>query len=109
MYHLDLCKVDLFIFSYSFCLGIIKMYFFFYLFYWLHFQLIVCGNVESNPGPGSDKRVRVPYSTIRGLHANLDKLAVAGSDYDVLVCAEPKVSDRSHLSELHILGFGCPA
>ena len=33
---------------------------------------------------------------------------MAGSDNDVLVCAEFKVSDRRHLSELRILGFGCP-
>ena len=69
--------------------------------------MIVCGAIESNPGPGSE-RVRVLYSNIRGLHANLDELAVAGSDYDVLVCAESKVSDRRHLSELRIPGFGCP-
>ena len=70
--------------------------------------LVVCGDVESNPGPGSERRVRVLCSNIRCLHANLDELAVAGSDYDVLVCAESKVSDRRHLSELRILGFGFP-
>ena len=48
------------------------------------FNYCVCGDVESNPGPGSDRWVRVPYFNIRGLHANLDQLAVAGSDYDVL-------------------------
>ena len=42
------------------------------------------------PGPGSDRRVRVLYSNIRGLHENLDELAVAESNYDVLVCAELK-------------------
>ena len=52
--------------------------------------------------------VPVPYSNIRGLHANLDDLAVAGSVYDNLVCAESKVSDRRHISEVRIPGFGCP-
>ena len=33
---------------------------------------------------------------------------MAGSDYDVLVCAESKVSDLRHLSELRIPGYGCP-
>ena len=33
---------------------------------------------------------------------------MVGSDYDVLVCAESKFSDRRHLSELRIPGFGCP-
>ena len=85
-----------------------KINFFFYLSYRLRLLLIVCFDVESNSGPGSDRRVRVLYSNIRGLHANLDELAVAGSPYDVLVCAESKVSDRRHLPELHIPGFGRP-
>ena len=88
-------------------MGITKIYFFFYLSYWLRLLLIVCGDIESNPGPGSDRRVRVLHSNIRDLHDNLDEFAVAGSDYDDLVCAEPKFSDRCHLSELHIPGFGC--
>ena len=58
--------------------------------------LIVCGDIESNPGPGSERRVRFLHSNIRGLHANLEELAVAGSDY-VLVRAESTVSDRRHL------------
>ena len=45
----------------------------------------VGGDVESNPVLGSDLRFRVLYSNIRGLHANFDELAVAGSAYDVLV------------------------
>ena len=64
--------------------------------------------VKSNPPPGSGKRVRVLYINIRSIHANLEELAVAGSDFDVLVCAESKVSDRCHLSELRIPGFGWP-
>ena len=75
----------------------LKINFFFYLCYWSRLQLIVCGDIVSNPGPGSDRRVRVLYYNIRRLHANLDELAVAGSDYDVLVCAKSKVSDRRHL------------
>ena len=93
----------LFLFFY----GFFKIYFFFHLSYWLRLLLIVTGEIESNPGPGSNTRVRVLYSNIRRLHANLDELAVAGSDYNFLVCAESKVSDRRHLSELPISGFGC--
>ena len=62
----------------------------------------------ANPGPGSDKRVHVFYSNFGGLHANLDELAVAGSEYDDLVCADSKVYDRLHLSEHRIPGIGCP-
>ena len=66
-------------------MGIFKIDFFFYLSYWLFLLLIVCSGVESNLGPGSDTRVRVLYSNIRGLHDTSDEMAVAGSDYDVLV------------------------
>ena len=89
-------------------MGSIKIYFFLYLYYWLRLLLIVCCDVESQPGSGFDKKVRVLHSNIRGLHANLDELAVAGSDYDVLLCAESKVSDRRHLLEFRIPGFRCP-
>ena len=61
----------------------LKIKFFFYLSYWLRLLLIVCDDIKSNPGPGSDRSVRVLYSNILGLHANLDELAVAISDYDV--------------------------
>ena len=53
-----------------------------------------------NSAPGSDYMVEILYFNIRGLHASLDELAVAGSNYDVLVCTESIVSDRRHLSEL---------
>ena len=89
-------------------MGIINIYYFFYLSYLLCLLLIVCGDVEPNPGPDSDKRVRVLYSNIRGLNANLDELAVAGMDFDVLVFAESKISDHRHLSELHFPGIGSP-
>ena len=89
-------------------MGIIKMYLLFYISYWLPLLLFVCGDVESNPGPGSDKRVLFFYSNIRGHRVNLDELAVAGLDYDVLVCDESNISDRSHISVLRIAGFGCP-
>ena len=92
----------------SFSYGYYKNVFLLLSFLLFCLLLIVCGDVESNPGPGSDKRVRVLYSNIRGLRADLDEFSVAGSDFDVLVCAESKLSDRRHLSELHILGFGCP-
>ena len=47
---------------------------------------------------------RVLYSNIRGLHANLDKLPVAESDFDVLVCAESKVSDLDTYDGINPLG-----
>ena len=76
-------------------MGIVKIYLSFCLSYLSCLLLIVCGDVESNPGPGSHKRVRILYSNIHSLLANLDELAEAGSDYDVLVCAVSKVSQNS--------------
>ena len=72
-----------------FCMDFQKINFF-HLSCWLLLLLIVYGDIESNPSPGSDRN-----SNICGLHANLDSLAVAGSDY-VLVCTESKVSERRH-------------
>ena len=84
------------------------VYYYYFLSYWLRLLLIVFGDVESNPGPSSHRRVRVLYFNIHGLHANLDELAVAGSDYDALVCVVSKVSNCCLLSEFRIPGFGCP-
>ena len=100
---MDLCSA-----VYSFLWIFSKNNCFLFFSYWLHLLLIVCGDIESYPGPDSDRRVLVLYSNIRGLHANMDELALAGSGYDVLVCTESKVSDRRHLLKLHISRFGCP-
>ena len=76
--------MDLFSAFYSsFCMDFHKINFLFYFSYCLCLLLIVCGDIVSNPGPSSHKRFRVPYSNIRGLHANFDELAVAGEYYDV--------------------------
>ena len=45
---------------------------------------------------------------VNGFHDNLDELAVPGSDYDVLACAESTDSDRRHISELCIHGLVVP-
>ena len=59
--------------------------------------MLVCDDVESNHGPGAGRGARVLYTNIRGLHANLTELSVVGSKFDVMVCAETKVSDRRPL------------
>ena len=61
-----------------FFMDFIKIYLF-YLSHWWRLLLIVCGDIESNTGPGTDRRVCVLYSNIRGLHDNLNELAVVGS------------------------------
>ena len=101
----------------------LKINLFFNLPDWLHLLMIVCGDIESNPGIGSDGMVRVLYSNIRGLHDNLDDLGEAGSNFDVLVRANLKsliaAISQSSLSlagvppteaeDLHTLcpGYGC--
>ena len=39
---------------------------------------------------------------------NLSDLAVASSQYDILLCSETLVSDLRHVSELLVPGFGRP-
>ena len=39
---------------------------------------------------------------------NLNDLAVASSQYDILLCSETLVSDLRHVSELLVPGFGRP-
>ena len=45
---------------------------------------------------------------MRGLSGNLSDLAVASSQYDLLLCSETLVSDLRHVSELLVPGFGRP-
>ena len=52
---------------------------------WLWLLLLVCGDVESNPGPGAGRGARVLYANIWGLHANLTELGIVGSKFDVMV------------------------
>ena len=45
---------------------------------------------------------------MRGLSGNLSDLAMALSQYDILLCSETLVSDLRHVSELLVPGFGRP-
>ena len=47
-------------------------------------------------------------SNVRGLSGNLSDLAVASSQYDILLCSETLVSDLRHVSELLVPGLGRP-
>ena len=65
-------------------------------------------DVETNPGlrrpvPGA---YRILCSNVRGLSKNLSDVTVASSQYDLLLCSETLVSDRRHISELLVPGFG---
>ena len=67
-------------------------------------------DVETNPGPRSPvpANCRILCSNVRSLSGNLGDLAVASSQYDILLCSETLVSDLRHVSELLVPGFGCP-
>ena len=53
-------------------MNFLKIYLYFHLSYWLRLLLIVCGDIESILYPSSDRSIRVLYSNICGLHANLN-------------------------------------
>ena len=45
---------------------------------------------------------------MRGLAGKLSDLTVSSSQYDILFCSETLVSDKRHVSELLVPGFGRP-
>ena len=63
-------------------------------------------DVETNPGPLRPVAAscRMLCSNIRGLSGNLSDLAVASSQYDILLCSKTLLSDLRHVSELLVLG-----
>ena len=66
-------------------------------------------DVEVNPGPRvAHQCCRVMFTNINGLHGNRDELAIAASKFDVVACAETKVTGRRHMSELLFPGFKAP-
>ena len=63
-------------------------------------------DVEVNPGVRvAHQCCRVMFTNINGLHGNRDELAIATSKFDVVACAETKVTGRRHLPELLLPGF----
>ena len=64
--------------------------------------------METNLGPRRPvpEACRVLFSNVRGLSKNLSDVTVASSQYDLLLCSETLVSDRRHMSELQVPGFG---
>ena len=67
-------------------------------------------DVETNSGPLSPVpgTCRILCSNDRGLSKNLSDVTVASSQYYLLLCCETLVSDKRHISELLVLGFGHP-
>ena len=67
-------------------------------------------DVETNPGPRRPVAAscRILCTNVLSLSGNLSDLAVASSQYDILLCSETLVSDLRHVSELLVPGFGRP-
>ena len=83
-------------------------YYSFYVFYFiLKLLLLRAGDVHPNPGPRSHF-LKALYMNIRGLKANLQDVAIASSQYDLVFCSETLVSNYRHSSELLMPGFKKP-
>ena len=68
-------------------------------------------DVEVNPVPRAVPQCcRVLFSNINGLNCNRDELAICivGTEFDVVACAETKVSGPRHLPELLLPGLKAP-
>ena len=67
-------------------------------------------DVETNPGPRRPvpEACRILCSNVRCLSKNLSDVTVASSQYDLLLCSETLVSDRRHMSQFLVPGFGRP-
>ena len=67
-------------------------------------------DVETNPGPRRPvpEACRILCSNVRFLSMILNDVTVASSQYDLLLCSETLVSDRRHISEFLVPGFGRP-
>ena len=67
-------------------------------------------DVETNLGPRHPVpgACRILCNNVRGLSKNLSEVTVASSQYDLLLCSETLVSDRRHISEFLVPGFGRP-
>ena len=67
-------------------------------------------DVKTNPGPRRPVPAvcRILCSNVLGLAGNHSDVAVASSQYDILLCSETLVSDMRHVSEILVPGFGRP-
>ena len=65
-------------------------------------------DVETNTGPRRPVpgACRILCSNVWGLSKNLSDVTVVSSQYDLLLCSETLVTDRHHISELLVPGFG---
>ena len=81
-----------------------------YVIFLISILLLLSGDVELNPGPCQprQRKCRLLYCNVRGLHANIKDLTAASKSHDILFCSETLVSQMRHTSELLIPGFKKP-
>ena len=70
--------------------------------------MLLCGDIELNPGPQSANKARLLYCNIRGLYGNFNDLAVASSKYDIILCSETLVSQLRSINEVLLPNFRKP-
>ena len=73
--------------------------------------MLACNpDVETNLDPRRPvpEACRILCSKVWRLSKNLSDVTVASSQYDLLLCSETLVSDRRHMSEFLVPGFGRP-
>ena len=67
-------------------------------------------DVKTNPSPQRPVpgACTILCSNVCGLSRNVSDLTVASSRYNLLLCSETLFSDRRHISEFLVPGFGRP-
>ena len=83
----------------------VSLYLIFYACLELRFPDVETNLGPRRPVPGA---CRIICSNVRGISKNLRDVTVASSQYYLLLCSETLVSDRRHISELLVPGFGRP-
>ena len=73
------------------------------------FLLVRFPDIELNPGPRQiPAKCRLMFSNINGLFGNIRDLAVTSSRYDMIICAETKVTSHRNVAELRLPRFAKP-
>ena len=70
------------------------------------FLVVRFPDIELNPGPRqAPAKTRVMFTNINGLFGNIKDLAVASTRYDVIMCAETKVTSYRNVAEVMLPRF----
>ena len=72
--------------------------------------LLLCGDIESNPGPSraTTRSARILYANVNGLSKKMEELRAASTRHDILFCSETRVTNKRCPGALKINGFSGP-